>query len=308
MDEYNRERKLAFENKIISEVVQFNKEHRFLGFIGVAYAVVVVIGYNIAALFYNNGKKLTCLACILMFFSLSSSFSYFSVAAEDESFVSQIEGFDEGGETVAQEPLYEEEHKVVPAAFRRDDWKIILVNKQHPIPDNYDFKLGTITGGLKCDERVVSPLKKMIEAARDEGVALYVCSPYRNSERQTMLFDNKVSRYVKNGMSYMDAYKETSQAVTIPGSSEHQIGLAIDFITDDYTALDEGFGKTTAGKWLYENAWKYGFILRYPRNKENITSIEFEPWHYRYVGEAAAEVIAKNDLCLEEFWNMYVGK
>ncbi|MCR5402493.1 MAG: M15 family metallopeptidase [Butyrivibrio sp.] len=308
MDEYNRERKLDFENKIISKVVQFNKEHRFLGFLGVAYAVLAVIGYNICSLFYNNGKKLTCLASVLMLFALSSSFSYSSVAAVDEVRISHEDTIVAGKNTGTQVKEEKEEQQAVRASFNRDDWKIILVNKQHPIPEGYDFKLGTITGGLKCDERVVSPLKKMISAAKDDGVELYVCSPYRNSERQTMLFDKKVNRYVKNGMSYMDAYRETSQAVTIPGSSEHQIGLAIDFITDNYTALDEGFAKTDAGRWLSENAWKYGFILRYPKAKESITSIEFEPWHYRYVGEEAAEVIAKNNICLEEFWNRYVGE
>ena len=104
----------------------------------------------------------------------------------------------------------------------------------------------------------------------------------------------------------MDAYNLASQAVTVPGSSEHQIGLAVDIITADYTSLDEGFGDTPAGKWLAENSCKYGFILRYPQGKEEITSIEYEPWHFRYVGTEAATVITENDICLEEFWNMYV--
>ena len=108
------------------------------------------------------------------------------------------------------------------------------------------------------------------------------------------------------GMSYMDAYNLASQAVTVPGSSEHQIGLAVDIVTDGYTTLDEGFGDTPAGKWLYENSADYGFILRYPKGKENITSIEYEPWHFRYVGVEAARVITDNGMCLEEFWNRCV--
>lgn len=263
--------------------------------------------YNIGRLFYNNGKKLICLVSILMFFAVSSSFSYSTHAAVVDGAVAETVSVDEtmksGDDAGEASPEY-----VAPAAsFDRNDWKIILVNKQHPIPDDYDFTLGTITGGLKCDERVVSPLKKMIAAAEKDGVSLYVCSPYRNSERQTMLFNNKVNRYVKKGLSYMDAYKETSLAVTIPGSSEHQIGLAVDLITDGYTTLDEGFGETQAGKWLAANSWKYGFILRYPQGKENITSIEFEPWHFRYVGEEAARIIYENNICLEEFWDLYVG-
>ncbi len=190
--------------------------------------------------------------------------------------------------------------------FSRDDWKLILVNKQHPIPDDYTFELGVISGNMKCDERMLEPLMSMLKAARNEGVSLIVCSPYRDINRQTMLFSKKVNMYMEGGMSYMDAYNLASQAVTVPGSSEHQIGLAVDIITKDYITLDEGFGETEAGKWLYKNSAKYGFILRYPKGKESITSIEYEPWHFRYVGVDAAKVITDNNICLEEFWNRYV--
>ena len=112
---------------------------------------------------------------------------------------------------------------------------------------------------------------------------------------------------MNGGMSYMEAYNLASQAVTVPGSSEHQIGLAIDIICDGYSSLDEGFADTKAGKWLADNSYKYGFILRYPLGKEDITSIEFEPWHFRYVGVDAATVMYENGICLEEFWNTYVN-
>jgi D-alanyl-D-alanine carboxypeptidase len=190
--------------------------------------------------------------------------------------------------------------------FSSDDWQLILVNKQHPIPDDYDFHLGTISGSMRCDERIISPLKEMMKAARKDGVSLIICSPYRDMDRQTMLFNNKVEMYMERGMCYMDAFNLASQAVTVPGSSEHQIGLAIDIICDGYSNLDEGFGDTAAGKWLAANSYKYGFILRYPLGKEDITSIEFEPWHFRYVGVDAATFISENDICLEEFWSIYV--
>ena len=150
-------------------------------------------------------------------------------------------------------------------SFNSDDWKLVLVNKQHPIPDDYEFELGTISGSMKCDERVISPLFDMLRAAKDDGVNLIVCSPYRDIDRQTMLFGNKVDSYMDGGMSYMDAYNLASQAVTVPGSSEHQIGLAIDIISDNYSNLDEGFGNTPAGKWLHDNSYKYGFIFRLSR-------------------------------------------
>jgi D-alanyl-D-alanine carboxypeptidase len=159
---------------------------------------------------------------------------------------------------------------------------------------------------MRCDERVISPLLEMMKAARKDGVSLIICSPYRDMDRQTMLFNNKVDKYMDAGMSYMEAYNYASQAVTVPGSSEHQIGLAIDIITDNYSSLDEGFANTAAGKWLAENSYKFGFVLRYPEGKEEITSIEFEPWHFRYVGVDAATVMTTNNICLEEFWSNFV--
>ena len=89
----------------------------------------------------------------------------------------------------------------------------------------------------------------------------------------------------------------------MPGASEHQIGLALDIVTDSYRELNEGFAETAAGKWLAENSYKYGFILRYPLGKEYITGIEYEPWHFRYVGVEAATVITEQGITLEELWN-----
>ena len=99
----------------------------------------------------------------------------------------------------------------------------------------------------------------------------------------------------------MDAYKTASITVTVPGASEHQVGLAVDIISDKYSALNEGFGETDAGIWLKEHSADYGFILRYPKGKEEITGIQYEPWHFRYVGKDAALIIMQQDITLEEF-------
>lgn len=199
-------------------------------------------------------------------------------------------------ETVATEQTVEE----VPQ-FDKSDWKLLLVNKQHTVPDDYTFTLGTIKGSMKCDERIIEPLTKMFTAAKQDGVNLIVCSPYRDLSRQEYLFDRKMKTYINSGYSYMDAYKESSAVVTVPGASEHQIGLAVDLICDNYSQLNEGFADTAAGKWLNENSYKYGFILRYPADKEDITGIIYEPWHFRYVGVDAATVIHDRNICLEEF-------
>ena len=191
----------------------------------------------------------------------------------------------------------EEENGEVSA----DDWSLLLVNNRHPIPEDYEFTLGTIRGSLQCDERIIPPFLSMLQAAKEDGITLEVCSPYRTLDRQEYLFDRKIVRYMKRGMSYMDAYKLAARVVNVPGTSEHQIGLALDIYTDSYKSLDEGFGETAAGIWLREHCAEYGFILRYPKGKEYITGIEYEPWHFRYVGKTAATEIMEQGLTLEEF-------
>lgn len=186
--------------------------------------------------------------------------------------------------------------------FDKSDWRLVLINKQHSIPDDYTFTLGTIAGQMQCDERIIEELRAMLQAAKDDGVKLTVCSPYRSPDRQVMLFERKIKRYMARGMSYMEAYQLASQAVTVPGNSEHEIGLALDIVCDTYKSLDAGFGDTEAGKWLAANSYRYGFILRYPEGKEYVTGIEYEPWHFRYVGVEAATVITEQGITLEEFW------
>ena len=182
-----------------------------------------------------------------------------------------------------------------------DDWQLVLVNKQHPVPEDYSFTLGTITGSMKCDVRIIDELMAMLEAAKADGIDLVICSPYRDYNRQTVLFDRKIDYYMERGYSYLEAYKIASITVTVPGASEHQIGLALDIVSDTYTSLDTGFGKTDAGIWLKEHGYEYGFILRYPLGKEYITGIQYEPWHYRYVGQKSATAIMKQGITLEEF-------
>lgn len=119
-------------------------------------------------------------------------------------------------------------------------------------------------GVMKCDARIIDDLLNMLQSAKEDGVYLQICSPYRDYAYQEMLFDRKINMYMGAGYSYMEAYILGSQVVTVPGASEHQLGLALDIVSNTYTALDEGFGDTDAGKWLYEHSREFGFILRYP--------------------------------------------
>lgn len=186
-------------------------------------------------------------------------------------------------------------------SFDKDDWRLILVNKQHPVPEDYEVQLETIKGNKMCDKRILGDLIAMFQAAREDGVNLAVCSPYRDLSRQEWLFERKIKSYMGKGMSYMEAYTLASQIVMVPGASEHQLGLAIDINCDTYANLNEGFADTEAGKWLAAHCYEYGFILRYPLGKEYITGVEYEPWHFRYVGKEAATVMTEEGICLEEF-------
>lgn len=214
--------------------------------------------------------------------------------------LASLEGRGSGNERTTQEIL--DAYESGELVFDADDWRLVLINKQHSIPDDYSFTLGTIVGNLKCDERILDDLSDMLQAAKDEGLTLKVQSPYRPPERQIYLFDKKVNYYMNRGMSYMEAYQLASRVVTVPGNSEHEIGLALDITCDTFTPLEKGFGDTDAGKWLAENSCRYGFIVRYPEGKEYVTGIEYEPWHFRYVGVEAATVITKQGITLEEFW------
>ncbi|MBD5542871.1 MAG: M15 family metallopeptidase [Lachnospiraceae bacterium] len=189
----------------------------------------------------------------------------------------------------------------VKGQLSSDDWQLVLINKHHSIPDDYTFTLGTIRGGMQCDERIIPELMEMLQAAKEDGVSLIVCSPYRDMNRQQVLFERKIKAYMRQGYSYLEAYQISSQTVTVPGASEHQIGLAIDFLCKGYSSLNEGFADTEGGRWLAAHGHEYGFVLRYPKGKEYITGIEYEPWHYRYVGKEAAAIMTERGLTLEEF-------
>lgn len=304
----------SFEEKILAKYNRFVQRH---GMRNIA-ALVIFFPLNIYRLgrsVARNSKRILALTFSVMVFALSLSFTDAGAAeepgdavvmAETESFSSGDSGFlmelEEEREAVADETGAADDSPV----FSADDWKLILVNKQHPIPRDYEVPLGKLNGWQQCDERISEYVRKMLEDGAKEGMSLSVVSPYRESDRQEKLFNRKITAYMAKGMSYVDAYKKASQAVTVPGSSEHEIGLAFDIVSRDHRALDFAFGDTPEGKWLSENCWKYGFIIRYPKGKEHITSIEYEPWHFRYVGEEAARVMYEENLTLEEFWDKYL--
>ena len=184
------------------------------------------------------------------------------------------------------------------AACGEGAWSLLLVNRDSPLPDGYQVELTHLSNGQSVDKRIYLALQAMFDAARAQGVYPVVASGFRTAEKQQSLLDEKIAAFEAQGDSPAQARENAEDWVALPGTSEHQTGLAVDINAD---------GIHSAGRevyrWLDQNAYRYGFILRYPSDKTGITGISNEPWHYRYVGVTAAAEIRRQNLCLEEYLN-----
>ena len=208
-------------------------------------------------------------------------------------------------ETASEEPtpVYsatEGSPAYVPSA-EPDDWRLRLVNPWNPIPEDYDLTLTQLINGQAIDERCYPDLQDMMDDCRGAGLSPLICSSYRTRETQEELYENKVQRLIAEGYNEETARTEAGTAVAVPGTSEHQLGLAVDIVDMNNQNLDESQEDTSVQKWLMEHSWEYGWILRYPKDKSDITGIIYEPWHYRYVGKDAAREIHALGVCLEEY-------
>lgn len=180
------------------------------------------------------------------------------------------------------------------------DWNLLLVNKDHPIPEDHAPEL-TYVGNYRFDIRAAAALRDMLAAAQAEGLSPIVCSAYRSVDYQTTLYENQVSKYLGQGYSQADAERLAGTKVAVPGTSEHHTGLAADIVALSYQHLEKDQENTAEAIWLRDNCHRFGFILRYPEDKQDVTGIIYEPWHYRYVGVDAATQIMEQGLCLEEY-------
>lgn len=203
-----------------------------------------------------------------------------------------------GNETHA---LHSDEIKPDATGKAQKDWNLILTNPWNPVPDDFSVELETVEDGYSVDSRIVSDVCEMLEDARAEGLDPMICSAYRTQEKQERLYSAKVDKYLAQGYSEDTAEEKAATWVAVPGTSEHQTGLALDIVARNHTRLDKSQQDTAEQQWLMENSYKYGFILRYPIEKTDLTGISFEPWHYRYVGKEAAKEIYDSGVCLEEY-------
>lgn len=186
------------------------------------------------------------------------------------------------------------------------DWNLILLNpeERNAITEELNIQK-TKFDSQYVDSRAASAYQAMYNGAKEAGITLFLRSGYRSMKTQEVNYNANVQRLMNAGKTKEQAITETNWYYTVPGHSEHHSGLAFDIITPEYHkyvyTLNEKFAETEAYTWLVENCADYGFILRYPKEKKSITTINFEPWHYRYVGVEHAKYITENNLCLEEY-------
>lgn len=186
-------------------------------------------------------------------------------------------------ETATEAATDKEEPSVEPASKKVVGGRtyidgILIVNKHYSLPSDYNPGV---------DQTADAAIQKMIAAAHKDGITLWVRSGFRSYDIQTSLYNTYVAEDGKSAASRYSAR---------PGHSEHQTGLAFDL-----NSLDQSFGKTPEGKWIAKNCWKYGFIIRYPKAKEDVTGYMYEPWHVRYLGKEVAKKVTESGLCLEEY-------
>lgn len=208
-------------------------------------------------------------------------------------------------EITTEDPAIAAHNQLVSEAttiYQNNQALLILVNSANPLDENYTFEHHTLNCGKDIDARALEDLKNMLTACNEAGNEYNIVSGYRDRTAQQALVDEEVARIVAaEGISQEEATAKALTTVQAAGCSEHETGLALDITGLNTNTLDEYVAEDATNQWLINNSYQYGFILRYPSDKAAITGIDYEPWHFRYVGVEAATFMHNNNLCLEEF-------
>ena len=221
---------------------------------------------------------------------------------------SKISAHSEESQDSSSAIVAESESKVIvtPAASSAD-WNLVLVNRENQLAEEIVMELYLTESGYQIDSRIQEPYLQLMEAGKAAGMDFTMVSGYRSIEQQQTNYDVNYQNYLASGLSEEEARTKTEEYIALPNASEHITGLAVD-ITSTALANQEGnsglfpdLENYPEGLWLKENAHKFGFVLRYPKEKEAITGINFEPWHFRYVGIENAMYMTENNLTLEEY-------
>lgn len=200
--------------------------------------------------------------------------------------------------TTARTTESEQKHYIQPAGT---EWNLKLVNPWNPIDKDYESQINftTYSGSNKFDSRAVDKLKALVNAGKAHNIR--VASLHRTYDHQKRLYNDQVAREMAKGYKRPEAEAIAASVVARPGTSEHNLGLAADLLFENYSSLEESCENTEAYRWMIKHCADYGFILRFPKNKQSVTGVTFEPWHYRYVGEQAAREIMSRGITLEEY-------
>lgn len=226
-----------------------------------------------------------------------------SASFETETSEEPVESSEESAESI-QSSLADQLIDVPEA--HTSDWNLILVNRDHQLTANLEFEPYYTENGFILDQRIAERFEAMLADGRAQGMEFVLVSTYRTLADQQANYDSVYQSYLNQGISHEEAVKKTEDYIALPNASEHSTGLAFDITEPDlYYQKDMGlvddFDQTPEAQWLYEHAPEYGFILRYPKGKEAITYIQYEAWHFRYVGVENAQYMKENQLTLEEY-------
>lgn len=190
----------------------------------------------------------------------------------------------------------------VAAPIPRDEWYMVLANRNSVLPMDFAVEQTETVGEAVVDARIAEALRQMVNDAAAAGIKLKATNGYRTVARQQELWDARVQKLMtENGMSKADAEVRALDFTSRAGTSDHNTGLGLDIVSEDHPGKDVAFADTAASAWLAEHAAEYGFIQRYPSDKTAETGMDFEPYHYRYVGVEQAQLIKASGLCLEEY-------
>lgn len=259
--------------------------------------ILIVWGLSKLANRFINGESGSSSNSLSTSSSGSHSSSQSSLSSSQQSSESQSSQSSSSSSTSSQSST--SSSGTTPTGGKYDESEMpILVNAKNPLPEDYQVQTTLITQNAPYyfASDAVGALRSMLADAYDDGISLWALSAYRSYDSQTRVFNQKLQEYKNQGYSDEQAYQMTAAFIALPGTSEHATGYAVDL-----NSLDQSFENTKAFEWLINHCAEYGFILRYPKDKEEITGIAYEPWHYRYVGTNHAKIIMENNLCLEEY-------
>ena len=267
----------------------------------------------------HHARRLLCLTALLCFAAGGTAYACTRKAAVPQLPERPAESLEQPAESLVQaasalpdapvqQPAENGAQQITLTAAQAqailDDPRMILVNRAHPITEDYPVETkecGSATAINKTlQTEAAEAFLSMQAAAAKDGVDVRMQSGYRSVSYQKKLYNDKTQYYRNKGLSEAAAREKAAAIVNPPGCSEHNCGLAADLNSPEHTTLDTGFADTAAFRWLCENAEQYGFILRYPKEAESVTGITYEPWHWRYVGAENAALLNKSGLCLED--------